>query len=199
MIGGKWYRLLSRTSGSVIVLQDQYGDAAAMPIGYILFQDEYTLPSDCQQMERFWPGFTWGPPPAMCSFEMLREVQNTINTPQNYPRYAAVKNNRIVFWPYPSTVHDLRFTYYQQPAVLVNSTDVANWDALQSEVLYRAIDYELAIRYTSVKAGDVAQTFATSTSALAKAITRDKESPHRDSMVRGGRRPSIGDRTIPPS
>lgn len=81
----------------------------------------------------------------------------------------------------------------------MNSTDVANWDALQSEVLYRAIDYELAIRYTSVKAGDVAQTFATYTSALAKAITRDKESPHRDSMARGGRRQTIGDRTIPPS
>ncbi len=197
MIGGKWYRIQSQTSNTVIVLQDLYGDAAAMPLGYIVFQDEYTLPSDCQQFGRFWPGYQWGEPPSMCSFETLRDFQNVINTAQNYPRYAAVHGNRIVIWPYPQAVHDFRYFYYQQPATMVNATDVANWDPLLSECLYRCIDHELAIRYTTVKAGSVQETLATYQNALAKCITRDKESPHRDSMARGGRKPSIGDRTIP--
>ena len=200
MLGGKWYRVASQTSGTILVLQDQYGESNLGPgLGYIAFQDEYTLPSDCQKTGRFWPGYTWGEPPAMVSWETVREMQNVINTAQNYPRYAAVHGNRIVFWPYPQQQHDFRFMYNQQPAQLVNVTDVANWDPMHLEVLQRAIDYELAIRYTAVKAGDVPQTFATYTTALHKAIVNDKESYYHDSIARAGRKPTIGDRTIPPS
>lgn len=200
MLNGKWYRVASRTSGAVLVLQDQYGESQLGPgLGYIVFQDEYTLPSDLQKTGRFWPGYTWGEPPQMVSFETVREAQNTINTPQNYPRYGAIHGGRVIFWPYPQTQHDFRFMYNQQPAQLVNLTDVANWDPQHLELLERAIDYELAIRYTAVKAGDVPQTFATYTSALAKAIVNDKESYYHDSIARAGRRPTIGDRTIPPS
>ena len=200
MLNGKWYRISAQVSNTVITLMDQYGEINVGPgLGFTLFQDEYALPLNCLKIGRFWPGFTWGPPPAMVSYEMVREEQNVINTPQNYPRYAAVHNQNIVFWPYPQTAHDLRFYYHYQPATLVNLTDVADWDSMHLEVLERAMEYQLAIRYTNILAGDVPTTYQTYKVALAKAIAYDKESPHRDSMLRGGRRPTIGDRTIPSS
>lgn len=199
MLGGKWYRVSTRDSTSQLTMLDAYNESATTSLGYVLFQDEYTLATDCLKFGRFWPGFTWGNPPEMCSFETLREYQNTINTPQNYPTWAAIHANKAVLWPYPTISHDLRYLYHKKPATLSSAGDVADWDAMHLEVLQRAIDYQLAIRYKEVLAGDAKDTYATYKIALAKAITNDKESAHRPDMLHQGRRPSIGDRRLPSS
>lgn len=194
---GKWYRIAS-ISGQDATLLDTYYETTGSGIGYTMFQDTYELAADCLRFGRMFPGMFWGDEPRQESYETILEWYNTHLNSLNYPRcYGISNNNRIIVYPYPTTNHDLRYLYYRKPALLSSPTDEADWDPMHLEVLQRAIDYQLAVRFGSVLAGDVNQTLATYNITLNRAMATDKDSPKRSGLIRGNQRPDISDRRLP--
>jgi hypothetical protein len=202
LMNGKFYRISTAalSGGSTIcTLTDAYYEANIAGVSYVLYQDEYPLASDCLKLGRLFPGMTWGSEPAAVAYETILDFYNRHNTTLNYAAMFGTYKGRLAIWPYPTNNHDERYLYYREPQVMVNDSDIADWDPLLIDVLYRAIDYQLAIGYHDVVGGTVQETYATYKVALAKAMAWDKDSPHRPAMISGNRRSSIADRTLPPS
>ncbi len=196
-LSGKWYRVAS-IAGLTATLSDTYYEATNATAGYVLFQDTYTLAADCLRFGRMFPGMFWGDEPQQNSYETILEWYNTHLNSLNYPRcYGIANNNRVIIYPYPTTNHDIRYLYYRKPAVLSSPTDEADWDPMHLEVLQRAIDHQLAIRFGSVLAGSVTETLNIYDIVLKRAMATDKDSPKRPGLIRGNQRPDISDRRLP--
>lgn len=196
---GKWYRITSGSKvGQSVTLTDTFYETTGSTYGYVLYQDTYALASDCLRFGRMFPGMFWGTEPHQEAYETILDWYNVNASGQNYPRsYGIANNNRIILFPYPTSTHDIRYLYYAKPATLVNLTDEADWDPMHLEVLQRAIDHELAIRFGSVLAGTVQETLATYNIVLNRAMATDKDSPKRSGLIGGNRRTDIGDRRLP--
>lgn len=201
-LNGKFYRITTRTSATVLVLTDTYSDTPAITAaGYVIFRDEYTLPSNCLKFSQIIPGEQWGWGAVPVPFETLRQFQGNLLTSQSFPACFAVFSNKVAVWPYPDLDREYPIIYYRMPATLVNTTDVADWDPLHLEVLQRAIDYQLAIRFGDVVAGTAEACEKRFTTSNARAIDYDKTSEVRVSpLSQGGRfRSTIADRRLPSS
>lgn len=179
---GKVYRISTRTSGAVVVLADAFQAATVTGATYILYQDEYTLPSDCMQFGKFFPGETWGLSQTPVAFEQIMQAYAQSNYGQEYPQLWANYKQKIVFWPYPQNANNLPMLYYRKPVALVSASDEADWDAMHVNLLHRAIDYTLSLRYPTV-AGDPKSTFASYQMALARAVPNDKGTINRPSPL----------------
>lgn len=197
LIGGIYYRVATRTSNSAIELYDEYTGETQSGVGFTLYRNQYTLPSDCMIFGKMFPcmGFGWKPDPI--SFESLREYQasNNFNAPN--PGFVAIQNNKMILWPAPSTARNWPIIYYRRPATLVNNTDEADWDPLQLTVLQRAIDVQLCIRWTTIMAGDAETCQKRYEKALNLAINNDRENAQRTGTGRAPSRVTVADMTIP--
>lgn len=159
-IGGKVYRIASRTSGSVVVLATAWAEDTESGTSYVIFQDEYSLPTDCLKFGRPFGGQGWGVTGESSSFEAVLEAQNGSIYGEKYPSLYAVHGSgntaKIIFFPFPSSSEDvqLAFWYYRKPALMTAGSDTADMDVLHLELAQRAIDYQVAIRYETAVAGN---------------------------------------------
>lgn len=197
LIGGIYYRVATRTNGTTIELTNEYAGSTESGVGYTLYRDQYDLPADCMIFGKFFPcmGFGWKPDPI--SFESLREYQanNNFNAPN--PGFIAIQNGKLLLWPAPSTTRNWPGIYYRRPATLVNNNDQADWDPLQLTVLHRAIDVQLAIRWTNCMHGDVETCQKHYEKALSLAINNERENAQRTGTGRAPRNVTVADMTIP--
>ncbi len=177
-IAGKIYRIATRTSGSAIEVATAWQAAALTASTYVIFQDEYSLPSDCLKFGRPLPGQNWGWGGDASSFGDVLEAQNSFNYSQTYPGKWAVHGSggtaKVIGWPHPSTDNLWAFWYYRKPAALANANDTADVDNLHLELLHRAIDYQVAIRFESCVAGDAEKCAARMFEAFKRAASNDK-------------------------
>lgn len=154
---GKIYRVSSRTSNSAIVLPTAWAATALTTSTYVLFRDEYTLPTDCLKFGRFFPGQGWGWGGDPCAMDALLEAQHSYSYAQKYPAMWCVQgsgnSDKLMLFPYPNVSNQLPFWYFRKPAALVSGGDTADVDALHLELIQRSIDYQIAIRYESCVAG----------------------------------------------
>ena len=79
----------------------------------------------------------------MASLEQQRDVLDYSN-PDAF--YWSASAGKIAIWPYPSEDRMLNYVYYKKPADLVNDSDIADWDIASISLLYRAIDFHIAIK-----------------------------------------------------
>jgi hypothetical protein len=199
LYAGQSFPVLSRDSATQCTLTTDWAGATVAGAGYVLYQDAYDLPSDCLVFNKALPGTGWGWGPDPISFANLRVLQTSLNVQSNIPSCFAVKENQVIVWPYPTQTRNWAIVYYRRPATLVNGGDEADWDPLNLEVLQRAIDVQLAIRFGPIMHGDVDQCEKDYRSALNKAIANDKENANRPGSGRGIRRFDISDMTLPPA
>ncbi len=191
-IGGKVYRVSSRTSNSVIVLTTAWTAASVTAETFALFQDEYTLPSDLMKVGALLPGTGWGLKPDPVGLDQILEAQNSTNSGMKYPTLWAVLGHgaisKIILYPHPNEATQLALWYYRKPAALVNSLDEADWDAQHVQLLRRAIDYQIALRYPDVcVAGNPDATYSRYSMALMRALPNDKSATSRPSPISGYR------------
>lgn len=189
-IGGKVYRVSSRTSDSVIVLASAWAAASITGETYVLFQDEYTLPSDCMRIGALLPGSNWGMGVEPMGLDQILAAQQVSVSGSKYPTQWAVHAHgataKLIVYPYPNEANILHFWYYRKPAALVNSLDEADWDAQHVQLLRRAIDYQMSLRYPETcVAGNPDATFQRYLSALARAVPNDKTTTRRPGPVSG--------------
>lgn len=158
-INGKVYRIASRSSGSVVVLATAWAEDAETAATFTIFQDEYTLASDCLKFGRPLPGQGWGWGGEPSTLDRVLEAQNSLITGQTYPSMFAVHGSgnsaKLIVYPYPSGSEDVlcAYWYYRKPAILSSGSDTVDMDVLHLELVHRAIDYQIAIRYESGVAG----------------------------------------------
>lgn len=171
---GQILTVASRSSASDVLLDTAWNGATTSGASYLIFQDEYALASDLMKLGRLFPGNTWGWGGEPVSYEYLMEVQNDHTYSQKYPKMWATVGNRLIVWPYPSDTVLVNYSYYKKPASLVNASDEADWDPMQRILLYRAIDYQVSLRYEDCVAGSPAQTLTNYKEQLTKSRPMDK-------------------------
>lgn len=194
---GIYYRVTTRTSDTEIELATAWSQATVSGVGYVAYLNTYDLPSDCMIFGKVFPGMGWGWRPDPVSYSSLVEYMANNNFQAPNPGLFAIQNNQIVLWPAPSTTRNWPIVYYRRPAQLVNNTDEADWDPLQLTVLQRAIDYQMAIRFGTVLAGNVQDCYASYQKALNLAINNDRENAQRTGSGRAPRNATVADMRLP--
>ncbi len=179
-IGGKVYRIASRTSGAVVVLATAWAEDAETAATYLIFQDEYALASDCLKFGQPFPGANWGWGGEASSFESVLQAQSSIIQGQAYPSMHCVHGSggtaKLLVWPYPNGSEDvlLPYWYYRKPAALAAAGDTADVDPLWIELLHRSIDYQIAPRYEAGVAGRSDPVYKQLMECFARASANDK-------------------------
>lgn len=197
LYNGQTFRVLSRTSNSEIELTTTWAGTTVSGVSYDIYQNEYTLPTDCMVFGRIYPGMGWGWGSDMISIDSERIYEYTNNFQASTPSWHAVRNNKLVVWPAPSVSKNWPCFYYRKPATLVNNTDEADWDPLLIELLHRAIDVELAIRFGPIMHGDIATCTVSYEKELNNTVNNAKEKGPRSGLRGNSRRQSISDLRLP--
>ncbi len=194
---GIYYIVASRTSNTVIELAHAWSQGTVSGVGYVAYLNTYDLPSDCMVFGKVFPGMGWGWRPDPVSYPSLVEYMANNNFQAPNPGLFAVQDGQIVLWPAPSTTRNWPIFYYRRPATLVNNTDETDWDPLQITVLYRAMDYQLSLLYSTVMAGTPKDCKEAYLSALNLALNNDRENAARTGTGRAPRNISIADMRLP--
>lgn len=179
-INNKVYRIASRTSGSVVVLATAWAEDAETVATYVLFQDEYSLASDCLKFGELFPSANWGWGGEASSFESVLRAQSSIIQGQAYPSMWGVHGSggtaKLLMWPYPNGSEDVlcAYWYYRKPAALASAGDTADVDPLWQELLHRSIDYQISPRYEAGVAGRSDPVYKQLMECFARAAANDK-------------------------
>jgi len=183
-VAGQWFTISARGSGTSITLAVNYpgasGDYTAG--GWLVYQDAYSLPTDCMNFHKPLYGKTaaWRPMPT--SYENLLSYKSDTQVSQDGAACFCVRKNQILLAPAPNSIRVLNFCYYRRPAAVASANDEADWDNNQYDVLYRAIDYQLALRGPCV-AGDSQRTLNTYKQAIALAAANEHQETERPSPL----------------
>jgi len=185
---GKWLRVATRTSDTDIELQAAWPETTVSVAAYVLYRDEYSLPADCGRFGRLYPGtgWVWGGEPV--GLEDILQAYNGYSGSQTYPQMWALYKDQIIVWPYPDQSTNVNLMYFRIPATLTDDATVADWDLMQTELLYRAIDHQLSFSFGNVVSGDPGTTRAMYADALTRAVRNEKQPVMRGTWFSGGQR-----------
>lgn len=199
---GQVFPIATRSSASVILLEDAYAGTSTSGVAYVLYQNEYDLPADLMTFGRIQNGTGWGWSADPVSYQTLSDFEGSNNQQSLTPIMFAIKGEaatkRICTWPYPTLKRNWPFQYYRQPATLSNNTDEADWDPLKLELLHRAIEVQLCINFGSTVHGNYDQCDKDYRSQLNKDVANDQNKGPRPGIGGNHYGTSIKDRTLPP-
>lgn len=181
-IKSKVYRIASRTSDTEVELIEPWNQDALSGETYVIFQDEYALPSDLFMFGRLLPGENWAYGGEPVGVEQLFEAMSYFPYGFRYPNMWAIHGRnssmKLMMYPFPNIDTNCAYWYYRKPAVLVNGTDVADISIVHLELLHRAIDYQVALYYEGCVAGTPAECYSRYTEAYARASQNDQTATH---------------------
>lgn len=158
---------------STFTLETPYQDPAGGTVtgSGTIFQDEYVLPDDMFQLGQIIPGQRWGQGAVNVGIEKFYALQSATEFGMQMATCYCIHNQRLMLYPYPNKSTELLYTYYRRPAALVGSADIADWDPAQIELLYRAIDLQVAVRYGSYQGGSREDAMGAYKEALSRAVS----------------------------
>jgi len=182
-INGQIIRLASATTGTTATLEAPWQAASGTATAVVLFQDEYLLPDNLYNVVRIMPGTRWGESQMATGPDVILRMQSGATYGQRIPACWGIIKQQMLLFPYPTQNDLLGYSYWRKPAELVVSTDVADWDPAQNEVIRRAIDYTVSLRYGGYAGGTTEQAYAQFKEALARAIPADRESSMEDASL----------------
>jgi hypothetical protein len=178
----------TRDSNTQLTLTETYDAASLSGETYKLFYSEYTKPAGLLGIQRFLDTDEKFCPVSEIDIAMERTRRD--NAAYNGFSYN-LSDGRIKVWPCPNADTVYKYIGIRRPPTLVSDTDVVDWDPSLGPVLYRAIDWQLAIR-GQCKAGDPIITFETLRLAVENAWGGMQD--HRDRSYGQGHRGEDRDR-----
>lgn len=175
LYGGQWLRIATRTDNTTVELATAWAEATVAGASFILYRDEYALPTDCGRFGQLYPGagWLWGGEPVGFR-DILKAYTAYSSSSQTFPRMWALYKDKIIVWPYPSETVLVNLSYYRVPVEMTADGDTVDWDSNQREVLNRAIDYQISIRFGQSVAGDVNATRSEYQVALNRAVKNER-------------------------
>ena len=176
--------ILSRTDSTHVTLTAVWNGATGN-YAATLFQDTYALPDNMFQFGRILPGQKWGWGGDPVSAEIIWERQNLAAYQQQGPGAFAIYNGKMLFGPYPSVDQTYLYTYHRRPTPMTATSDIADFDASQIEITHRAIDYQTAMEFGKVVAGDAPACLRAYKDALARMVTTDRTPSSLPGLNRG--------------
>ncbi len=188
-IAGQWQEILSRDSNTQITLTNLY-EGATFGAGqsYIVMQWQYDLPADCRTVVNIinQNGWLWGPVPvSRWRIDLARQSQMYAAGSPSGSYIYAIERDRLVVWPPPQVDLMVNVLYMKSPANLTTGTDVADWDPLQLESLYRFIDYQISIRGECI-AGTSKECYDRAIDAVNRAYNNDRAGRPKTVGFQGG-------------
>lgn len=110
-----------------------------------VYQDIYDLPSDYRTMGRIQEpsnlyDIEWLPSPSEWYRQKLLNHSLTGD-----PLWGCLANGQLRIWPFSETAQVLSFPYYRWPTTMSADANTMDFDDNQIELVYRAIELELAI------------------------------------------------------
>lgn len=113
------YRISSHTDGSTIITLDSPFTSTTTSATFYIYQDEYTLASDC--LKPWWMWFRDNPQDVI-HFDSLHYLQATYATPHQTSlgpvKVAYIKNNKIRFSSYSTDSKTIEYDYTYDPGDL---------------------------------------------------------------------------------
>lgn len=190
MLQGQFYYIQSVDSPTQITMTSIWpSDTVALASGnWAIYQDSYLLPANCMRFYRPLYGKTSAYRPEPVSFEELFTLKSDWQFFQNGSAAFCIQQGWVKFWPAPQVSRQVNFAYYRKPASISQPNDIADWDPLQGELLYRSIDYQLALRGQVQDGTSPDQVMALFKDAFEQAVDNDKGIDYTPSpMDRAGR------------
>jgi len=182
-INGQILRVATATTGTTATIENNWASATSAAISCVLFQDEYLLPNDLFNVARILPGTRWSLMQMASGPDLIMACQSGATYGQRIPAMWGIIKQQMLLYPYPSQNDLLSYAYWRKPVELASGTDVADWDPAQNEVLRRAIDYTVSLRYGGYAGGTTDQAYAQFKEALARSIPNDRESSLEDAAL----------------
>lgn len=177
-MGGQFYRVLSRDSGTQVTLVAAYPGATASGVAYVIGRTSYTLPTDLQSIDEVTFDVSWPMPPVAVSMGTLLQMRGAAVHGQSRPAIYAIAKDQFVVWPIPTIAYRVNVQYFRRPAFLVSASDQADWDPLHLALLRRAIECQCATRGDCVT-GPPDECFKLYRAQLLKAQEMDKTAADR--------------------
>lgn len=189
-IAGRFYKVASRTSGTEIELTANWHGDNLTAQTYTIYQDRYDLPANLLKFGQPLYGRSWPWGDEEVSFLDVLEMKNVSYVSQQTPYVHTVHNGDLLLWPAPESDQLIPYSYYRRPAPLVSSSDNVDWDPAHKDLLHRAIDLHVALRYGETAGGqsydDCEEIYKR---ALAKANPNQRRPMRRTApLARGGNR-----------
>jgi hypothetical protein len=181
-INGQILRVASAVTNTATI-ETAWAAASASGVTCVLFQDEYLLPNDLFNVARILPGTRWAMAQQASGPDLILMMQSAATYGQRIPAMWGILKQQLFLYPYPSQNDLLSYAYWRKPVELVSPSDVADWDPAQNEVLRRAIDYTVSLRYGGYAGGTTEQAMAQFKEALARSIPNDRESSLEDAAL----------------
>ena len=181
-INGQILRVISASAGTANI-EVAWAAATAAGTTCVLFQDEYLLPNDLFNIARILPGTRWGVAPQASGPDLIMAMRDVATYGQRIANMWGVIKQQLFLYPYPSQNDLLSYAYWRKPVELVSPSDAADWDPAHNEVLRRAIDYTVSLRYGGYAGGSIEQAMAQFKEALARSIPNDRESSLEDAAL----------------
>lgn len=199
-IGSKLYQIASRDSATQLTLSATYRGETLTASTYDLWHFAYDLPDDMFQLHQIFYGqdWTWGDTPI--GFAEFTELKHEWLIELSGSTAWTIAAGALQLWPAPAVDTTITYAYRAKPAYLTSGGDVADFPAANIDVLYKAIDYEVALRFGDTEgmqtASDALRVYQ---KALQSMASNDLNMPRRVSPIGmgRGRRPGPGDLRIP--
>ena len=152
-IGPQWHPVDTRDSDTQITLKTAYSGATESGKDYQLYQDRYDLEDDMLMFGDVYYGQEWLWSQDPIPFSELIRNKNESRYTNNYPYGWALNQDDLLIWPPPSDDRTIQYLYYAKPADLSSSGDSADWDPAHVDILHRAIDWLVAVRFGETAGG----------------------------------------------
>jgi len=157
-IENKLYRISERTNDTVIELESDYPfDTDASVDSWRWIRTAYDLPSDVYRLNEPMYGRNWLWPTDPVPYPDLQKQIYAWQYSLTWASAFAVANGQIHLWPAPSEATIVAWSYYRRPAQLISLNATADCDPNSLELLRRAIDYHVCLRYAETEGGTTAR------------------------------------------
>jgi hypothetical protein len=174
LVGNRFVEVVARVDDNTFTIGVAWAEASTTA-GFSLIRDAYDLPNNMLWMHKLIPGPRWGWGGSAVAPEQFYEQQSAVIFGQKFSSCWTIHHGQLLLYPYPTEATELSYTYYAKPAALTSGADLADWDPAHVEVLRRAIDYQVAVRYGSCAGGDKNASMASYKEALARAAGSERD------------------------
>jgi hypothetical protein len=197
-IGSLYHKIVSVDSPTQITLATAYEGANLTGAAYRLFQDTYDLSPSLYQLNEIIYGQSWRWGPDAAAFGDVMRAKALYVDAEHHADLWATANGKLVLWPPPSVTTVVHYEYRAKPDKLVEDSDVADWDPNHEDLLHRAIDYQVALRYGDDAAGkSMREALSAMVEDLAYTTANETRPKNRNSPFFSSKKDLRNNRTYP--